>query len=150
MPAKRAQSASTKGGGIRKSKASPKTRPSTTQQQKLLQDVKSSKRTKPNTKVPAIESPRKMLDPVTVLPLEVVGLVLEMRYRFEESMRAVIALERVSKGWASAIRATCTPVWCQSKGSNWCSMSEELVEGKAGWDSIKAEGKICFFLLDRS
>src|SRR5690606_29120194 len=86
---------------------------------------------------------KKKMDPVAVLPAEIMGMVLH----YQPDIKGVIALERVSKRWAQIIATVCTPAWIvQYWGidADWAQneMGDEAVEDsrRTDWQRVKAEG----------
>ncbi|RPA85786.1 hypothetical protein BJ508DRAFT_167618 [Ascobolus immersus RN42] len=95
------------------------------------------------------EMQEKATDPMVVLPTEIVGMVLQ----YFSCLRGVVALERVSKNWASVISRVCTPAWavsCWGVDVDW-SGNILATRGNAnvftGWQRFKAEVKSCNDML---
>lgn len=76
------------------------------------------------------------VDPVTVLPVEVMAMILE----YMPDMKSLVTLERVSKKWTQMLGAVCRPAWVVGRwgvGVDW--MRKEEAEGE-GWERFRNEG----------
>ncbi|RPA85788.1 hypothetical protein BJ508DRAFT_358718 [Ascobolus immersus RN42] len=86
---------------------------------------------------------QRKVDPVTVLPTEVMGAIFQCR----PNLKSIIGLERVSKAWSEAIRLICSEAWisaCWGVDADlcWNEMREEKAldePGQSDWRRIKQQ-----------
>src|SRR5690606_1225073 len=83
-------------------------------------------------------------DPLSILPLELISMILQYR----TDMKSIIALERVSKRWSAIRKAICTPTWVVGNWGldvDWCRSNTAMEpEGRTDWQKFKAEGAYAF------